>query len=190
MSTFSTGTSSSLVEPELVDADDRLHAAVDARLRLGGGFLDAQLGHAFLDGLRHAAHRLDFLDMRPRARRKVLRQPLDIVAAAPRIDRAADAGFLLQEDLRVARNARREVRRQRQRFVERIGVQRLRLPARRRHRLEAGADRVVVDVLRRQRPAGGLRVRAQRQRLVGLRVELLHQLAPTAGARRASSRLP
>ena len=49
-----------------VDADDRLMAGVDARLRLGGGFLDAQLRNAGLDRLRHAAEVLDFLDMAPR----------------------------------------------------------------------------------------------------------------------------
>jgi hypothetical protein len=33
---------------------DRLAARIDARLRLGGGFLDAQLGDSGFDGFRHA----------------------------------------------------------------------------------------------------------------------------------------
>ena len=52
-----------LIEMELVDANDGLRAAVDAGLRIGGGFLNAQLGQAFLDGLAHATHGFDFLDM-------------------------------------------------------------------------------------------------------------------------------
>jgi hypothetical protein len=47
---------------ELVDADHGLRAGIDARLRLGGGFLDAQLRNAGVDGLGHAAERLDFLE--------------------------------------------------------------------------------------------------------------------------------
>jgi hypothetical protein len=41
-----------------------------------------------------------------------------------------------------------------------------------------GSASVVEHVLRGQRPAGGLAVRAQRQRLGALRLELLHQLGP------------
>ena len=47
-----------------VDADDRLLAAVDARLAPRRGFLDAQLGHAGLDRLGHAADRFDLVDQR------------------------------------------------------------------------------------------------------------------------------
>src|SRR3546814_1404310 len=42
-------------------------------------------------------------------------------------------------------------------------------------RLDAGARGVVEDVLRGQRPARGLAVGAQAERLVGLRAEPLHQ---------------
>src|SRR5262249_47807908 len=45
-----------------VDADDHLLATVDAGLALGRGLLDAQLRHAGLDGLGHAAERLDLVD--------------------------------------------------------------------------------------------------------------------------------
>ena len=51
-----------------VDADDRLLAGIDPRLRARGGLLDAQLRHAGLDGPRHAAERLDLRDVRPGAR--------------------------------------------------------------------------------------------------------------------------
>ena len=65
-----------LVEPEPVDADDHVLAAVDTRLLLGGRRLDPELGPAAVDGARHAAHRLDFLEDRPRAVGHVLREPL------------------------------------------------------------------------------------------------------------------
>ena len=151
----------------LVDADHRLPAGVDPRLRLGGGFLDPQFRHAGLDRLGHAAERLDFLDMAPGLGREIAGQPLDIIGAAPGIDDAVGAAFLLQEQLRVARDAGGEIGRQRQRLVERIGVQRLGVALGRRHRLDGGAHHVVEDVLRGQRPARGLAMRAQRRASAG-----------------------
>ena len=78
-----------VVEAELVDADDHVLAAVDARLLLRRRRLDLELGPARLDGARHAAHRLDFLEDRPRLVGHVLGQPLHEVGAAPRVDHAA-----------------------------------------------------------------------------------------------------
>ena len=130
-----------VLRPVLVDADHRLLAGIDARLGLGRGLLDAQLRNAGLDRLGHAAELLDLLDVAPGLARKLLRQPLDIERAAPGIDDAGGAAFLLQHDLGVAGDAGGEVGRQRQRLVERVGVQRLGVALRRRHRLDAGARR-------------------------------------------------
>ena len=66
----------------------------------------------------------------------------------------------------------REVGRQRQRLVQRVGVQRLGMALRCRHRLDAGARDVVEYVLRREAPAAGLAMGAQRQRFRVLRAEL------------------
>ena len=85
-----------------------------------------------------------------------VREPLHIIGAGPGIDHARDAGFLLQIDLRVARDARGELGGQRQRLVERVGVQRLRVPQRRGQRFDAGAHHIVVRILRGQAPARGL----------------------------------
>ena len=74
-----------------VDADQRLLAGIDARLRARRRFLDAHLRHALLDRRGHAAERLDLLDMGQRARGEVVRQPLDKGRAAPRIDEAGRA---------------------------------------------------------------------------------------------------
>ncbi len=84
----------------------------------------------------------------------------------------------MEEELRVARDPGREVGGQRQSLVERVGVQRLRVTLRRRHRLYAGAGDVVEHVLRGQRPARRLRMRAQRERLLALGLELAHELRP------------
>ena len=162
----------------LVDADHRLLAGIDAGLGLGRGFLDAQLRYAGLDRLRHAAELLDLLDVAPGLGGEIARQPLDIIRAAPGIDDAGGAALLLQEQLGVAGDARGEVGRQRQRFVERIGVQRLGVALRRRHRFHRRAHHVVEDVLRGQRPARCLAMRAQRQRARVLRIERLQQLRP------------
>ena len=54
---------------------------------------------------------------------EVMCQALDIVGAAPRVDGLAGAAFLLQEELRVARDAGREIGRQRKCFIEAVGVQ-------------------------------------------------------------------
>ncbi len=116
-----------VVDAVLVDADDGLLAAVDARLRARGRFLDAHLGNAGGDRLGHAAEPLDLLDVGERLAGELVGQPLDVVAAAPRIDDAAGAGLLLQQELRVAGDAGGEVGRQRDGLVERVGVQRLRV---------------------------------------------------------------
>ena len=113
--------------------------------------------------------RLDLLDMAQRLAGQIVGQPLDIVAAAPGVDRPGGAGLLLEEQLRVAGDPGREVGRQRQGLVERVGVQRLGVAVRGGHRLDAGAGDVVVHVLGGQRPAGGLAVGAQRQRFRVLR---------------------
>ena len=121
---------------ELVDADDGLGAGVDARLGARGRLLDAHLGDAGGDRLGHAAQLLDLGDVRLRLADQVVGQPLDVVAAAPRIDGAAGARLLLDEQLRVAGDAGREVGRQGDGLVERVGVQRLRAAVRGRQRLD------------------------------------------------------
>ena len=108
----------------------------------------------------------------------------DIVGAGPGIDDAGDIRLLLEIELRVARDAGGEIGRQRDGFVQGIGVQRLGVAQSRGHGLDAGADHVVERVLRGQAPAGGLRVRAQRQRLQVLGLNCLTSLAQSTRAAR------
>ena len=101
---------------------------------------------------------------------KLVGQPLDIIAAAPEVDDARGARFVLDEKLRIARNPSGKIGGQRDRFVKRVGVQRLRCrhasPPEPRSQVR---DDVVEHVLRRQRPAARLAVRARAQRLRTLR---------------------
>ena len=141
-----------------------------ARRRL----LDAQFRQAGFDGAGHAAELFDFADVTEGPCGKVAGQPFDKERAAPGIDDAGGAAFLLQHDLGVARDPRGKIRRQRQRLIERIGVQRLRAALRGGHGLDASARHIIEHILRSQRPARGLAMGAQRQRARILRLELFH----------------
>ena len=105
------------------------------------GLLDAALGQAVLDGLGHAAQRLDLGDVGQRAGGQVGGQALDVVAAAPGIDDAGLAALGLQEELGVAADPGGEVGRQGKGLVQRVGVQALGLAADRGHGLDGGARR-------------------------------------------------
>ena len=167
-----------LVDLVLVDADHRLLAGVDAGLGARRRLLDAQLRDAVVDGLRHAAVLVHLADVGADPLGELMGEPLHVVRAAPRVDRPGGAGLLLQQQLGIARDPGGEVGGQRQRLVERVGVQRLRVPLGGRHRLDARAGDVVERVLRGQRPARGLRMGAQRKRFRVLGIELGDQLAP------------
>ena len=79
---------------------------------------------------------------------------------------------LVRDDLLRAQRQRRGLRgRQRERLVERVGVQRVGAADHRGERLQRGPDDVVVGLLRGQRDAGGLGVEAQLPGPLVLRVE-------------------
>ena len=165
-------------EAIFVHPDDHVIAAVDTCLATGGGLLDHRLGPARRDRLGHAAFALDALDDLPGLVDQFLGQALDIIAAAQRIDDLGHPGFFLDDDLRVAGDARREIGGQCDRLVERIGVQRLRATQHRGHRLDGCADDVVIRVLLGQRHAAGLAVGAQHLRALVLRAEPGHHPVP------------
>src|SRR6185437_9406465 len=161
-----------------VDADHRLGAGIDAGLGAGGGLLDAQLRQAGLDRARHAAELFDFADVAKRARGEIVGQALDIERAAPRIDGARQPALAREHDLGVAGDAGGEIRGQRQRLVERVGMQRLRAARGGRHGLDAGPRHVVEYILGGERPARRLAMGAQRQRARIARLEVAHQPGP------------
>ena len=125
-----------VVEPVFVDADDDLFAPSTAACRRVAASSISRFGRPVCDRLGHAAQRLDLLDQRPGLFGQLGGQALDVVGAGQRIDDLGDAGLVLQDQLGVAGDARREFGRQRDRLVEGIGVQRLGAAERGRHRLD------------------------------------------------------
>mmetsp|Transcript_13282 Transcript_13282/g.43127 ORF Transcript_13282/g.43127 Transcript_13282/m.43127 type:complete len:455 (+) Transcript_13282:79-1443(+) len=147
----------------LVDPDDDVVARVDARLLAGGANLDPLLWHAGGDRLGHAAERLHLLDDGARLLDEPVGERLHHVGAAPRVNHVGNARLLGEDELRVARERGGEVGRQSDGLVKRVCVQRLRAAHHRGHRLDRGADHVVVRLLRSERPAACLAVRAQQE---------------------------
>ena len=83
-------------------------------------------------------------------------QSFNVIGTGPWIDNARDAGFFLKVDLRVACDARGEIRGQREGFVQCICVERLRVSESRGQSLDAGANDIVEGVLGGQAPSGCL----------------------------------
>ena len=162
----------------LVHPDHRLLTGVDAGLGAGGGLFDAKLRDSVADRLGHTAALGHLGDVRAGPLGELMRQPLHVVGAAPRVDRPGGAGLLLQQQLGVACDAGGEVGGQRQRLVECVGVQRLGVTLGGGHRLDTGARHIVERILGGERPARGLRMSAQGQRFGALRPESGDQLAP------------
>ena len=162
-----------------VDADDHPLARLDLLLPAERGALDLALHETPLDSLDGAAERVDALDQLPGARFELVRQRLDVERAAERVGGVGRACLALQDLLRAQRDRRRVLRRQRECFVERVGVNRLRAAARGRQRLHRDAHDVVLGLLRSQGRAAGLRVESQGQRLRVRRAEpLAHDPRP------------
>lgn len=72
---------------------------------------------------------------------------LDVGRSAPRIDNAAGARLLLDEQLSVSSNTGGEVGRQSDGLIEGVRVQGLSVSLSGSHGLHTGANHVVVDVL-------------------------------------------
>ena len=75
-----------VLQAELVDADNDLGARVDHGLAASGRLLDAELGHAALDGLGHATELLDLADDGQRRVLELVREALDRIRASERVD--------------------------------------------------------------------------------------------------------
>ena len=150
-----------VVGGEGVDADHRAVAGVDLLLGAIGGFLNGALDDALLDGGKRTSRRLDSVEERAGAVFDAVRERFDRIRAGQRIDRVGDTGFGGDDLLRSERNARGLFRRQRQRLVASVAVQRLRSAEHRRQRLNGDAHDVVVGLLSGERAAGRLRVEAQ-----------------------------
>ena len=85
----------------------------------------------------------------------------DLVGPADGIDGVRDARLVRDDLLGAKRERRGFLRRQRERLVAAVAVQRLRAAQDGGKRLDRDADEIVVGLLGRQRAAGGLRVKPQ-----------------------------
>ena len=141
-----------VVKTVLVSSDYGLCAAVDAGLSARGGFLNTHLRHTGFDGFRHTAELLNLLDVLPSLVRKLVGEALNIVRTGPRVNMFAYLCLVLDVNLRVAGDARREVGRQGDGLVERVGVQALGVAEGGCHSLNAGTADVVERVLLCERP--------------------------------------
>ena len=88
-----------------------------------GCLLDTHLRNAGFDGFGHTSQFLDFLNQVPCLVYDLVGEALHVVRTGPGIDLAADIGLFLDVDLCVTCDAGRKVGRQRDRFVEGIGMQ-------------------------------------------------------------------
>src|SRR5207247_9711908 len=87
---------------------------------------DLTLHKALLDRLDGAADLVDALDQLARRRLELVRQRLDEVGAAERVGRVRSARLVREHLLRAKGDLRRALRRERQRLVEGVRVDRLR----------------------------------------------------------------
>ncbi len=155
-----------------IHAHDHALALLDGTLVFVRRSLNLALHVSGFDGPQHAAQGINLLDGLARQILDLAGQLLDRECTAHRVHRICHARFVRQNLLRAQRQQRRSLRRQRQRLIEGIGVQRLAAAQHRRQRLHGDAHQVVVRLLRRQRRAGRLRVKAQHHRTRIARAEI------------------
>jgi hypothetical protein len=118
-------------------------------------------------------------------------QRFDKVRAAERIDRIGDAALLSNDLLGAQSDGDGFFGGERQRFVHRIGVERLTAAKDGGERLDSGANDVILRLLRRERASCRLCVEAQPERARIPRAEALLQRARArCAARRGISPLP
>ncbi len=151
-------------EPALLDAAEQAlrHGVVP-----GGGGLGE--GLRLVVGQVGAAEGEDLVEDRVGLGLDLVRQRLDVPAAAEGVGHVDHAGLLHDHLLRAQGDLGGLLAGQRERLVEGVGVQRVGAAEHGRERLDAGADDVVVGLLGGERDAGGLGVEAQPLRLLGLR---------------------
>ena len=183
MRRISIGCSSSMLVA--VDADDDALAALDLGLVAEARLGDLALLEVLLDRGDHAAELVDPLEVVVRLPLELVRELLEVVGAAERVDRVHDARLVRDHLLRAQREPHRMLGRQRERLVEGVRVQRLRPAEHRRERLDRGADQVHLRLLRGQRDAGRLRVEPHQPRARILRAVLLPHLPRPDPPRRA-----
>ena len=109
-------------------------------------------------------------------------QGLNIVRASPRVNLLAHLRLVLDVDLGVTSDTSREVGRQGDSLIKRVGVQRLGVTQNGSHSLDTGTTYVIEWILLCETPTRSLRVGTQSQRLRILSAKALHNLSPQQSA--------
>src|SRR5690242_6073791 len=148
---------------EVVDADYDLLFLFDGTLEVVGGFLDFGLHEAGFDGFEYAAGGADFFDVGESSGFDLVRERFDSVGTCDGVDGVSDACFVSDDLLGAKRDQRGVFGGERQRFVQRIGVQRLAAAENGGEGLDRDSDDVVFRLLRGEGRAGCLRVKAEQQ---------------------------
>ncbi len=112
--------------------------------------LNLLLDISTLDCSEHSAHGLDLFQILARPFFNLVGQRLDVIRSRQRINRLRGARLIGNDLLSPQRNPRRLLRRQRQCFIKRIRMQRLRSTQDRRHRLDRRPHNIVLRLLRGQ----------------------------------------
>src|SRR4051794_28651079 len=108
-----------------IDTDDDLLAVLDFALGTVGRLLDLALLEAAVDGPDRATHRVDLREIVVRRVLELVGEALHVIAAGEGIRGGRDSRLVRDDLLRPQRKARGRLRRQRERFVARVGMQAL-----------------------------------------------------------------
>ena len=172
---------------EGVEADDDHLAGLDRALdrvrRVADGIRLVALG----DGGQRFPACVNGGDLGQGSLNDLVGQGLDVIRACQRVDGVRDAGLILQHLLRSQCQASRGGRRQAERLVQRVRVQRLRPAEDGGEGLDGGTHHVHVGLLRGQRRSAGLDMEAHRHAAGSLRPN--RSRATCAQTRRAARNL-
>ena len=161
-----------------IHANEHVLYRVKASLLDGSGFFDAELGQPCLNGLGHSPELFYLLKKFLHAFHELRAALLNGDAAAQGIHKAGDPAALLNANLRFAGDSRREIRRQGNGLVERIGMKGLGSAQCCGHGFKGSARNVVVGLLLGQAPARGLAVRPEDSTLGIFGIERSHDSVP------------
>ncbi len=139
-------------------------ACLDRDRPLVGRRLDLALHPASLDRRDRPAALVHLADELERPLLELAGERLDVVGAAERICRRGDARLVRDHLLRAQRDRRGVLRRESERLVEAVRVQRLAAAEHRRERLDRDPRHVHLRLLRRERRAARLSVKPERER--------------------------
>jgi len=166
---------------EFIDAHHYLYFLFNGALKIVRCALNFGLDEAGFDGFEHAAEGVNFGQIIFGAGFDFVGERFDGVGATDGIGSVGDAGFGGNDLLGAQRDQRGFFGGEGESFVHGVGVQRLATAQYRGERLNGYAHNIVFRLLRGERGASGLRVKAEQQRSRIFRGEAVaHDFGPEA----------